>query len=116
MDTMNIPSTLNNGRRRRTRGAELIEFTLNFLPFMILIIVVIDTAWALFCQATLQQAVRMAVRQGVTLTSSQVTTNLTDTVKGLVEQHSVGLLRGNTGLSYIKIHYYDVTETSVTSE
>ena len=95
------------GRRRRTSGAELVEFTLNFLPFMIMVVVLLDTGWALFSQATLQQSVRMAVRTGVTLTSTQVTGNLTDTVKAIVQQHSVGLLSGSTGLSYIKVHYFD---------
>ena len=99
-------------RRQRTRGAELIEFTLNFLPFMIMIIVLVDTAWAIFAQATLQQAVRMAVRNGVTLTTAQVTTNLTDTVKANVQAHSVGLLKGSTGLGYIKVHYFDANNPS----
>lgn len=95
------------GRRRTTRGAELIEFTLNFLPLMIMAVVIVDVSWAVFAQATLQQAVRMAVRNGVTYTSSQVTNNLTDTVKANVQQHSVGLLRGASGLNYIKVHYFD---------
>jgi Flp pilus assembly protein TadG len=103
---------LRGSRSHRTRGAELIEFTLNFLPFMIMIIELVDTAWAIFAQATLQQAVRMAVRNGVTLTTAQVTTNLTDTVKANVQAHSVGLLKGNTGLSYIKVHYFDANNPS----
>jgi Flp pilus assembly protein TadG len=101
------------GRRRRTKGAELIEFTLNFLPFLMMIIVVVDTAWNVFAQATLQQAVRMAVRQGVTLTTTQVTGNLSDTVKTLVQQHAVGLLNGTNGKSYIKVHYFDGDNPSV---
>src|SRR5580700_1307855 len=43
-------------RRRGSQGAQLLEFTLNFLPFMVMIIVLADTAWAIFAQATLQQA------------------------------------------------------------
>jgi Flp pilus assembly protein TadG len=74
---------------------------------MVMCIVLVDTAWAIFAQSTMQQAVRMAVRSGVTLTTSQVTTNLTDTVKAQVQAHAVGLLNGPTGLSYIKVHYFD---------
>jgi hypothetical protein len=96
-----------SSRRKRCAGAELIEFTLNFLPFLAMTMLVIDTAWCIFGEATLQQAVRIAVRQGVTLTTSQVSTDLTSTVKGIVQAHSVGLLNGSTGLSYIKVHYYD---------
>jgi Flp pilus assembly protein TadG len=100
-------------RRRRSRGTELIEFTLNFLPFLAMIIVVVDTAWAIFAEATLQQAVRLAVRRGVTLTASQVTGNLTDTVKSLVQQNSVGMLNGTSGLSRIKVNYFDQNNPSV---
>jgi Flp pilus assembly protein TadG len=94
-------------RRRGTQGAQLLEFTLNFLPFMVMIIVLVDTAWAIFAQSTLQQAVRMAVRNGVTYTTAQVTTNLTDQVKSDVQAHAVGLLNGATGKGYIKVHYFD---------
>jgi Flp pilus assembly protein TadG len=100
-------------RRRGSQGAQLLEFTLNFLPFMIMIIVLVDTAWAIFAQATLQQAVRMAVRAGVTLTTAQVTTNLTDTVKADVQAHAVGLLNGATGKAYIQVHYFDQDNPSV---
>jgi len=99
-------------RRRRSQGAQLVEFTLNFLPFMIMIVVLVDTSWAIYAESTLQQAVRMAVRTGVTLTSTQVTTTLTDTVKSMVQQHAVGLLNGSTGLGYIKVHYFDANNPS----
>ncbi len=104
---------LRTSRRRRTRGAELIEFTLNFLPFLAMIIVVVDTSWTIFAEATLQQAVRLAVRTGVTLTSSQVNGNLTDEVKSLVQQHAVGMLNGTAGLSRIKVNYFDQDNPSV---
>lgn len=99
-------------RRRRSKGAELVEFTLNFLPFMVMIIAIVDTSWAIFAQSTLQQAVRMAVRTGVTMTTAQVSTNLTDTVKALVQQHAVGLLNGSTKLQYIKVNYFDSANPS----
>lgn len=102
-----LPGRRCSRRRRGTHGAQLIEFTLNFLPFMVMLIVLVDTAWAIFAQATLQQAVRMGVRQGITLTTAQVSTNLTDTVKAYVQAHAVGLLNGNTGKAYIKVNYFD---------
>jgi len=77
------------------------------LPFMAMIIVVVDTAWAVFAEATLQQAVRIAARQGVTFTTAVISTDLTSAVKSLVQQHAVGLLNGATGLSYIKVNYFD---------
>ncbi len=101
-----------SGRRRRTRGAETVEFTLNFLPMLAMIILVADTGWAIFAHAVLQQAVRFGVRTGVTLTASQVTTDLTSTVKGIVQSHAVGLLNGTTGYGYIKVHYFDASNPS----
>jgi hypothetical protein len=100
-------------RRRRTKGAELIEFTLNFLPFLAMIIVTVDSAWAVYAEASLQQAVRMAVRQGVTLTALQVGSgNLTDTVKATVQQNAMGFLNGSQGLGYIKVNYFNGEDPS----
>ena len=57
--------------------------------------------------ATLQQSVRMGVRTGVTLTATQMVggNGLTETVKGIVQQNSLGLLSGSTGLSKTHVHY-----------
>ncbi len=106
------PLTRRHSRRRRgTQGAQLIEFTFNFLPFMVMILVLVDTAWAIYAQATIQQAVRMAVREGITLTTSStlVNNNVTDTVKADVQNHAVGFLNGSTGKAYIQVHYFDQT-------
>ena len=95
-------------RRRRSRGSQILEFTFVFLPLLAFTTVLLDTAWAVMAKATVQRAVRMAVRSGVTLTASQMTGSacLTDTVKGIVQGDSLGLLNGVTGLSYIKVNYY----------
>lgn len=106
------PEAHRHSRRRRCSGQELIEFTLCFLPFMVIVITLVSLSWAIFGEATLQQAVRMAVREGITLTSTQVTGNLTDTVKAAVQAHSVGFLNGATGLAYIKVHYFDQNNPS----
>jgi Flp pilus assembly protein TadG len=74
---------------------------------MVMTIVLVDTSWAIYAQATLQQAVRMAVREGVTYTNVTIAGDLTDAVKADVQAHSVGILKGSTGLSYIKVHYFD---------
>jgi Flp pilus assembly protein TadG len=96
-------------RARRSRGAELIEFTLIFLPLLCLTFVLLDTAWAIFVKATLQYAVRAAVRSGITITGTQATaagSDLTTMVKGIVQSKSLGLLRGSSGLAKIKVHYF----------
>jgi len=98
-------------RRRRSSGSEVLEFTFAFLPLLAFTFVLVDTAWAVMAKATVQRAVRIAVRTGITLTatSPQITSGggtLTGAVKGLVQSNSLWLLNGTTGLSYIKVNYY----------
>ena len=102
-------SPIRRSRRQRTRGAELLEFTLVFLPMIAMTGVLLDIAWAVFVKATLQFAVRDAVRYGITITGTQATaagSDLTSMVKATVQAKSLGLLQGSTGLAKIKVHYF----------
>jgi Flp pilus assembly protein TadG len=106
-----IPPTSETGkerRRRRSKGSEIIEFSFILLPLLLIIAVLVDTAWGIFAKASFQYAVRTAVREGITLTASQMTGGncLTATVTGLVQQNSLGLLAGNNNQQYIKVKYY----------
>ena len=95
-------------RRRRTRGSELLEFTLVVVPLLAMVTVLADTAWAIYAESTLQRAVRIGVRTGVTLTAGQMAGGacLTDTVKSVVQTNAFGLLNGATGLAKVKVNYY----------
>jgi Flp pilus assembly protein TadG len=109
-----------SGRRRRTfgrRGAEPLEFTLVLLPLLAMVTVLLDTSWAVFAKATLQRAVRIGVRTGVTLTASQMAPGacLTDTVKSTVQANAMGLLNGSSGLALIKVHYFQPPAASSNS-
>ncbi len=87
----------------------MLEFTLAFLPFLAMNFVLLDVAWAVFIKSTLQYAVRTAVRTGITITGTEATaagSNLTAMVKSIVQQKSLGILKGTTGLSYIQVHYF----------
>jgi Flp pilus assembly protein TadG len=81
-------------------------------PFFALVFIYLDVAWALFVKGTLQQAVRVGVRYGVTNPIAAAGTNtpdgacLTESVKGRVQRAALGLLRGESGLSKIKVNYY----------
>jgi Flp pilus assembly protein TadG len=94
--------------KNREKGSEIIEFALVFMPFIAMLTVLMDVGWAIFVKSTMQQAVRAAVDQGVQMQNSQIASGacLTDTVKGLVEQNSLGILNGASGLSYIKVNYF----------
>jgi hypothetical protein len=74
---------------------------------MAMLTVTTDTAWAIFAKATLQRAVRVAVRYGVTMTSADTGGGcLTPAVKSIVQANALGLLNGASGLAKIKVHYY----------
>ena len=96
-------------RNLRQKGSELIEFTLCFLPLLIMVFVLLDAAWAIFSKATLSFAVRMALRTGITITGTQATAANSDLVamtKANVQKYSLGLLRGTTGWNKIKVHFW----------
>ena len=95
----------------------MLEFSLCFVPLLAMIGVTADAAWAIFAKSTLQRAVRVGVRTGVTLTAGQMASGacLTDTVKGTVQANSLGLLSGSSGLSMIKVNYYQPPEPNSSS-
>jgi hypothetical protein len=106
---MRLRRTRPRSRSRRCRGAELIEFTLVFLPLLAMTTVLLDVAWAVFVKSTLQYAVHAGVRSGITITGTQATaagSDLTSMVKAIVQQRSLGILRGPSGLAKIKVHYF----------
>ena len=98
------------GRKaRRSKGAEMLEFSLVFLPMMAMILVLLDAAWGIYVKSTLEYAVRAGVRVGITITGTQATaagSDLTAMVKAVVQRNALGLLRGDSGLSKIKVHYF----------
>jgi len=96
-------------RKHRRKGAEVLEFTLAFLPLMIMVFVLLDIAWGVFVKATLQYAVRTGVRHGITITGTEATAAggcLTDIVKSTVQSNALGILRGAGGLAKIKVNYF----------
>ncbi len=101
-------------RRKRARGAEVLEFTLAFLPLLAITFALLDVSWAFFAKSTLQYAVRTGVRTGITITGTQATAAgagvcLADMVKATVQRNSLGILAGSSGLSKIKVNFFDAT-------
>jgi Flp pilus assembly protein TadG len=88
-------------------GAETLEFTFVLLPLLATVFVLLNVSWAIFSKSTLQRAVRVGVRHGVTITSAEATGGqcLTDMVKATVQANSLGLLAGTAGLARIKVNY-----------
>jgi Flp pilus assembly protein TadG len=102
------PAKQSQRRAGRRKGSEIIEFTLCLLPLLMMLTTLLDIAWAVYAQATIQRAVRQACRTGIILTNSQMAqgATLTSTVKGVVQQYAFGFLNGTTGLAYIKVNYF----------
>ena len=96
-------------RTARRKGAETLEFTLVFLPMIMMILVLLDISWAFFAKSTLTAAVRTGLRYGITITGAQAgaaNSDLVAMVKNRVQQRSLGLLAGSAGLAKIKVHFY----------
>jgi hypothetical protein len=100
------------------RGAETLEFALAIVPLMAILLVTVNIAWAVFAKATLQRAVRIGVRSGVTLTGSQLAsgTCLTDVVKATVQLNALGLLGSDEGWAKIKVRYFQPPSPSSTAD
>jgi Flp pilus assembly protein TadG len=107
---------MNTGRPRkrspravRCNGAEVLEFTLSFLPLLVMVFYLLDVSWAIFVKSTLEYAVRAGVRQGITITGTQAAaashSDLTTMVKKVVQANALGLLNGSSGLTKIQVNY-----------
>jgi Flp pilus assembly protein TadG len=94
-------------KSKRCRGAEMLEFTFALLPLLMMIFLLLDACWGMFVKGTLAFAAHEGVRVGITITGTQAAgTDLTTMVKTIVQQQSLGLLSGASGLAKIKVNYY----------
>jgi len=106
------------GKTQHRKGAEVLEFTLAFLPLVMMMFAVLDAAWGMYVKTTLMQAVRMGVRYGITITGTQASaagSDMTTMVKSWVQSNSMGLLAGSSGLSKIKVNYFQPPAQGSTS-
>lgn len=106
-------------RRSRRKGAELLEFTLALLPLLMMMFVLLDVAWGMYVKSTLMYAVRVGVRQGITITKAQTTaagSDVTSMVKDAVQANAMGLLAGTTGRGKIKVHYFQPPDPTSTAD
>jgi len=94
-----------SSRAARSSGAEMLEFTITFLPMLVMIFYLLNVTWAIFAKSTLDYAVRVGVRYGITVTGKQAAlakSDLTTMVKAMVKSQALGLL---SDTSKIKVHY-----------
>lgn len=100
------------GKPRRLgsrRGASMVETALVLLPFMALMLAIIDFAMPIFLQSLMANAVREGSRFAIThQTSYQGVTYSTQTaaIKAVVQANALGFLAGTTGASKIQVRYF----------
>lgn len=83
----------------------MVEFNLVLIPMLALMFLAVDTAWAIFAKASLQEAVREGVRYGITSQTANSGTCLDASIKQVVTAFSFGLVN-STNQSAISIAYY----------
>ena len=91
-------------RRKRCRGAEIIEVTLILAPLLGITFLLLDLSLAIFLRSTFQHAVREGVRYAIT---GQTKTGLCqdDSVKQVVQANAIGFLSSTTGYGTLHVHF-----------
>lgn len=99
-----------NGRKNSLRrGSVAIEAGFTVVLLFALIFLILDLSMLLFIKSTLQQAVREGVRVGMTARLVGTTAYLNDSITQIVQENSLGFLRGAQGACRIQIQYFDPT-------
>ena len=96
-------------RGRSQRGATLVEAALVFLPFMAMMLAIVDFSMPIFLRSTFTHAVREGVRFGIThqTTYNSVSySTQTAAIQAVVQANAMGFLAGSSGLSLIQVNYY----------
>lgn len=100
----------NRQRRARQRGAVQVEFALLLLPLLGFVMFIMDTAWVIFMQSTIQEAVREGVRVGVTAVAGSCG-KVTCTVQQTVQAASFNFVQA----SNVQVTYYSTTNGTLQS-
>jgi Flp pilus assembly protein TadG len=98
---------------KRQRGSQLVEAGLAMLPLFAMVFLVIDISWGIWVKATLQHAVREAVRYAVT-GQTQTGSGQTASIKAVAQTQAMGLLSGSQATT-LHVRFYDSTSLAETS-
>ena len=100
--------------RSGEEGSEVVEFCLVLVPLLGFVFLILNVAWIIFAQATIQHAVREGVRYAVTgQTMSGMC--LAQSVRTVVKQNAMGFLSGSTADSLISMQLYNPTNSQTTN-
>jgi Flp pilus assembly protein TadG len=93
-----------NARRRRQKGAEILEAALIIVPLFGILFLTLDVGMVIFVRSTFQHAVREGVRYAIT-GQTQGALCHDASVKNIVKANAVGLLNNATAASKIHVHW-----------
>jgi Flp pilus assembly protein TadG len=82
-------------RKRHQRGSEMLEYTLVLLPFLGFTFLIMDVAWVLYTQATIQNAVAEGVRYCIT-SQTMSGYGLFGSTRNTVQTYAMGNLGATT--------------------
>jgi Flp pilus assembly protein TadG len=90
---------------RGTKGSEVVEFGLVFLPMIAYLFLILDLGWIFFTKSTLQFAAREGARYAVT---SKTRTGLgqLSSIQQVVQENAMGFLAGSAGLGRIHVRFF----------
>jgi len=92
-------------QRYGSRGNALVELAMIIVPMTALMFAIVDFGLAIFARSSMQHAVREGVRYAVTYqTKSGMGHDAS--IKDVVQQNSMGFLKGPAGLEKIHVRYY----------
>jgi len=100
-------------RRVRQRGSQTIEFGIVILPFLAFVMLVLDVAWIVFAQASLQYGARQGVRWGVTCRIASGQSGLDASIRQVVGQNSMGFVNSSNASSVVHIQYLNPSTLAV---
>jgi Flp pilus assembly protein TadG len=98
--------------RHPEAGAALTEFAFVLVPLLALIFLMVDTAWMIFAKASLQEAVREAVRFGIVGQLAPGCSGLNASIRQVVQQHSAGFVNAQNASSVVSIRYTSPTDSA----
>jgi Flp pilus assembly protein TadG len=85
-----------------------VELSLTFLPFMALILAIIDFSMPVFLRSTFSHAAREGARYAITYRTFSGKSH-TESIQDIVMQQSMGFLNGTAGRSMVKVKFYNPT-------
>jgi len=97
-------------------GQAMLESALVIIPLFAILCAIIDFSMALFVRSSLVLAVREGARYAVTGQTGYGGAACQDaSIKNVVQDNSMGVLAGATGLAKININYYNSTGTDISA-